>query len=617
MISSANQQPAQFQSASLYVGDLLPDVTEGLLYEQFNKVGPVASIRVCRDVTSRQSLGYAYVNFHNAQDAERALDTMNFTDIKSKPCRIMWSQRDPSLRKSGVGNIFVKNLSPKVDNKGLYDVFSVFGNILSCKVATDIQTGISKGYGYVHYETAEAARDAIIKINGNLIEDVEVKVDHFVPRNNRPNHHEWTNVYISQIPPHWDDLRLKDVTSVFGPIQNAVVMRDGQGNNRGFGFVNFNSHESAALCVSELPKQEFEGGAHMNATQALNRDELRKSQFRNTKFQGMNLYVKNLDDQMTNESLVTLFSKFGEIKSARIMREGPNFSGPSKGFGFVCFKNPDAATVAMNSMNNQIVGNKPIFVTYYQTKDERKNYLANLHSHRVRGNNGNAPGGMYNQQPAMPMPFPMYLQAPNLYRAPYASYGQGGGRMNTQPRSPGGYPRQPVPYYQMPYGMAQMPMQGGPPQQQPSHMMMNKPYNKNPRMQGNPSNISRNPSTQGPSNPRPQGQQPPRQVQQIAPQPQAPQPIPTPSPVVTTAGPVGSVSYAQNLASLDPQEQKNSLGESLYPLIYSKKPHLAGKITGMLLEMDNAELVNLLESPDALNQKVDEALAVLRSHGIQ
>lgn len=68
--------------------------------------------------------------------AERALDTMNFDTLKHKPIRIMWSQRDPSLRKSGVGNVFIKNLDKSIDNKAMYDTFSAFGNILSCKVST-------------------------------------------------------------------------------------------------------------------------------------------------------------------------------------------------------------------------------------------------------------------------------------------------------------------------------------------------------------------------------------------------------------------------------------------------------------------------------------------------
>ena len=105
--------------------------------------------------------------------AERALDTMNFDVLKGRPIRIMWSQRDPSLRRSGVGNVFIKNLDKTIDNKAMYDTFSAFGNILSCKVAQDA-SGDSKGYGFVHFETEEAALQAIDKVNGMLLNDKKV-----------------------------------------------------------------------------------------------------------------------------------------------------------------------------------------------------------------------------------------------------------------------------------------------------------------------------------------------------------------------------------------------------------------------------------------------------------
>jgi len=220
---AANVPQQPFHSASLYVGDLAPEVNEGLLFEIFNAVGPVASIRVCRDAVTRRSLGYSYINFHQMSDAERALDTMNYTMIKSRPCRIMWSQRDPSIRRSGVGNIFVKNLHESIDNKQLYDTFSLFGNILSCKVVTNRETGASAGYGYVHYETAEAANAAIEKLDGMLIDGQEVQVGHFMKKHDRPGETDWTNCYVKNIPSTWDDAKLKEEFEKFGEVLSAAI----------------------------------------------------------------------------------------------------------------------------------------------------------------------------------------------------------------------------------------------------------------------------------------------------------------------------------------------------------------------------------------------------------
>ena len=72
------------------------------------------------------------------------------------------------------------------------------------------------------------------------------------------------------------------------------------------------------------------------------------------------------------------------------------------------------------------------------------------------------------------------------------------------------------------------------------------------------------------------------------------------SPPISQAEPL----TAALLASAPPQEQKQMLGERLFPLIRRLAPSVAGKVTGMLLEIDNSELLHMLESPESLNAKV-------------
>jgi polyadenylate-binding protein len=628
MIPAAPQQaPAPFQSASLYVGDIAPDVTEAKLFELFNQVGPVASIRVCRDAVTRRSLGYAYVNFHNVADAERALDTMNYTDISDRPCRIMWSQRDPSLRKSGLGNVFVKNLAPTIDNKGLFDTFSIFGNILSCKVVTD-ENANSKGYGYVHYETQEAADEAIAKLNGKLIEGVEVYVGQFVRRNDRASQNEWTNLYVKHFPKSWDEARLQQLFAEFGEITSCRIMRssdpevaeqqqpqDAHDASRGFGFVNFAQHESALNAVNTLHGKQLEEGGEqytLYVQRAQKRSERsreirrRREQIkmdRINKYQGMNLYVKNIDDTITDEQFRDMFSPFGTITSARIMR---GEDGGSRGFGFVCYSTPEEATKAVSELNGKLVHSKPIVVNLHQRKEHRRAHLQAVYGGGGRMGQGAAmprfpmgqamypPMGMYMNPGQAMQPRPQFPMMPpmNMPRGP-----RGG-----MPGYARGYP--------MPAYMANVPQykqrvpggrrggRGGPPQGAGGPRG---PPGPNAGRSFKYTDQARNHPNRGP----PQGQMPPNAG--MGPQ-----------------GPMGGVAPVMmphmepvdhsSLAQADPQTQKNMIGERLYPLVYGQQPQLAPKITGMLLEMDNAELLGLLEDPDGLRSKVDEALTVLQQH---
>ncbi|GKF68430.1 polyadenylate-binding protein 7, partial [Tanacetum coccineum] len=76
-----------------------------------------------------------------------------------KMIRVTKENRDPDVRKSGIGNVFVKNLNESMDNIQLKKLFQNFGNILSCKVLT-FEDGKSKGYGFVHFDTEESSNAA-------------------------------------------------------------------------------------------------------------------------------------------------------------------------------------------------------------------------------------------------------------------------------------------------------------------------------------------------------------------------------------------------------------------------------------------------------------------------
>merc|ERR1719198_2206377 len=103
---------------------------------------------------------------------------------------------------------------------------------------------------------------------------------------------------------------------------------------------------------------------------------------------------------------------------------------------------------------------------------------------------------------------------------------------------------------------------------------------------------------QGPQGARPMGA-PPMQQQ--------PQGQPAQQPMQGGGAPLNAAA----LAAAPPAVQKQMIGEKLYPLIAKINPEIAGKVTGMMLEMDNSELLMLLESEAQLRNKVNEALQVL------
>mmetsp|Transcript_19982 Transcript_19982/g.53825 ORF Transcript_19982/g.53825 Transcript_19982/m.53825 type:complete len:634 (-) Transcript_19982:191-2092(-) len=615
---------AGYATASLYVGDLHPEVTEALLFELFNAVGPVASIRVCRDSVTRRSLGYAYVNFHSVVDAERALETMNYTAIKGKPCRIMWCHRDPSLRKSGSGNVFIKNLDKSIDNKALYDTFSAFGNILSCKVATD-DNGNFKGYGFVHYETQEAANLAVNKVNGMLLNGKKVFVGFFVPQKERgpgaESDEHFTNVYVKNVDASVTDEQLTEMFAAHGNVKSATIMRDAEGASKGFGFVNMETHEQAVAAVETINGTEINGKAIWagRAMKKKERERELRDKFEQLKVdriqKGINLYVKNVDDGMTDEKLREEFAPYGNVTSARVMMDD---KGVSKGFGFVCFQSSDEATRAVQEMNGKLVGTKPLYVSLAQRKDERRTFL----EQQARAGAGGRAGVMPGQQMGMPFFYPAQQMAPGMRGGQQPALPMYGMPQQLMLPRPGMYPQMAAAQYgAMPMGggrggpggrQGRGPQQGGMPGQQGGRIPKAQQARQNAQLRNMQAQQAQAMAAAQQAQMRgaAQGGLPPGAAAQMAAM-QQPGAVPNAMPV--PPAPSEPITPA-SLAAAPPEQQKQILGERLFPLIHALEPMLAGKITGMLLEMDNGELLNLLESPEALSAKIKEAMGVLQVH---
>ncbi|KAB0802013.1 hypothetical protein PPYR_04199 [Photinus pyralis] len=572
-----------FPISSLYVGDLHPDVTEGILYEKFSTAGPLLSLRLCRDTNTRRSLGYAYVNFNNSNDAERALDTMNFDLLKGKPIRIMWSQRDPSLRKSGLGNVFIKNLDKSIDNKSLYDTFSAFGNILSCKVAVD-DRGWSKGYGFVHFENEEIAKKAIEKVNGMLLNGKKVYVGKFIPRAEREKQlgekaNMFTNVYVKNFKNDVTDNELHEMFSKFGNITSCVVMKTSDGVSKCFGFVAFDNPTSAVNAVNEMNGKEVDDQS-LYVTRAQKKSDRQrelKRQYEQLKSErysqchGVNLFIKNLDDFIDDDRIRKEFSQFGTITSAKVMME----DGRSKGFGFVCYTSSEEATKAVTEMNGRMIASKPLYVALAQRKEDRKAYLASQYYQRYRMQQ-NIPYG----PPNLPYVLPTISHGSRFYNtinhiraaprwasaAPIRPNGTYAAscpfRVTSRPSIPNNSNRNSV---------LARPITG---QQAIAHSRPNSKYTAN-----GPSNVTR--------------------------------------PTAASMNNVGD-SIPLNINSLasspPPLDQKQVIGERLFSFVGTIYPELAGKITGMLLEIDASELLNMIDDQESLRAKVDEALAVLQAH---
>lgn len=172
--------------ASLYVGNLDPQVSEVLLYELFIQVGPVRLLYLPKDRILQAHQGYGFVEFRTVEDADYALHVLRGVRLFGKTVKMKKidpHSSAPSAKEvavaAGVGaRLFVNNLDPLVDEQYLLQTFSFFGPLLTSPTVHRDESGAPKGHGVVEYTDFDHSDRAIEKMDGQVLMNKKISVQY-------------------------------------------------------------------------------------------------------------------------------------------------------------------------------------------------------------------------------------------------------------------------------------------------------------------------------------------------------------------------------------------------------------------------------------------------------
>ena len=333
------------------------------------------------------------VLFKDNASADNCRKEMNLRKFRKKSVRIMWEERDTTLRYNTKNNIYIRGIPKTTTPREVYEYFSKFGDIFSCKITED-EFGNHNGYGYITFYKNEDAEKAIEESKGKTIFGVDnLDIVHFQKRNERmintiENNKE--KIYINNLPEKYEIAELNNLCGEFGKVETCNIFSDKIGKN--FGIVKFSNENEANEAVNKLNGKEIEkDGVKFKLIVQLYQTQFEHKQFlinESLKIHqqkgNCNLILKNIPLTVKEEDLEKIFKKFGNITSKRIEKnliekkdEKGKFELVSKGYGFISFETPEEAKKAKEEMDQKFRPgfegwNKPLIIEYFMTKNERQ-----------------------------------------------------------------------------------------------------------------------------------------------------------------------------------------------------------------------------------------------------
>jgi len=264
-----------------------------MLTEIFAVAGPVQHVKIIPDRNYQHGgLNYGFVEYMDMRAAETALQTLNGRKIFDTEIRVNWAYQGQQNKEdtSNHFHVFVGDLSPEVNDDVLAKAFSAFGTLSDARVMWDMNSGKSRGYGFLAFRDKTDAEQAIATMNGEWLGSRAIRVNWAnqktqggpptsstgspmssgggtapAPMNflGGPLSYETvvqqtpaynTTVYVGNLVPYCTQADLIPLFQSIGYLSEIRMQAD-----RGFAFVKLDTHEHAAMAIVQLQGQMVHG----------------------------------------------------------------------------------------------------------------------------------------------------------------------------------------------------------------------------------------------------------------------------------------------------------------------------------------------------------------------
>lgn len=322
---------------NLIVNYLPQTMSQDEIRSLFASIGELESCKLIRDKPTGQSLGYGFVNYKRAEDAEKAINTLNGLRLQNKTIKVSYAR--PSSESIKGANLYISGLPKSMTQQDLEKLFSQCGKIITSRILYDTNTGLSKGVGFIRFDQRIEAERAIQKLNNHIpdgcIDPITVKFA------NSPS----SNKNLATMTPLALATYLSPTRRFFGPIHHTTATSR----------FRYSPLEPGILPNAILPPTLTTAAAAAAATNAATTPTALNST-------GWCIFVYNLAPDTEDSVLWQLFGPFGAVQSVKVIRDYT--SGKCKGFGFVTMTNYEEALVAIQNLNGFTLGNRVLQVSF-------------------------------------------------------------------------------------------------------------------------------------------------------------------------------------------------------------------------------------------------------------